>query len=259
MLTNPKLIVTVFVDTTQSDDYYAALLQDSLLNLTTKYLGKIIHVIFEDEISDQERNIERTQIIEMWNSECNYQVEFNSSNYAFFAFSQRKQQFFICLQVEQDILTESQLLELTRELDSLLHIRTLSIEAAQLSNRTHANLNALSAEDYDPLNYHYAARVGLINLYPAKEQRDLFFLPLPDDFYLHIPAKHIETSNKGSIIVVNYDKTASEIEITESVRKIIDYLRAELSKLSVWGEIKWTPKWREVYGTLLASKGMTLN
>jgi hypothetical protein len=105
-------------------------------------------------------------------------------------------------------------------------------------------------------NYFFAADTAWLNIYGNQEERSKRLLPLDDDFYLNIPADHVEKLENGSIMVILYnDPEADTDTIAKKIIEAEKYYEKELTKLGLWGKLKWSVDWREKNREFLKEKG----
>jgi hypothetical protein len=103
----------------------------------------------------------------------------------------------------------------------------------------------LKEEEYSSMNFYFVADACWINVYSRKEIRDQKYLPLPDEFYLNIPAYKIEKLSNGNIFVQLFEDGDGVEQEGIATKKAIEYYKEYLTKLGIWGHMKYTLNWRE--------------
>jgi hypothetical protein len=243
-----KLELVVFQYSAKTDPTFITQINSFINQDLRKVLGKISKV--EKVNKDTKQKIKAVDsLIEL---DCNnFEQAFIFENGMrvdfFFDKNENKVVFFLSGR-KKDEIPDEEILDLSKKLAFLFNFSTFSVKNLTKGVEVWRTLGKIDPSIYSATNFFYAASTSWINIYPPKNIRDTHYLSLPDEFYLNIPADHVEKLDNGSILVnVHKNFSADANEIIEKTKKIVNYYKDELTKVGVWGEIKWSPNWRELY------------
>jgi hypothetical protein len=248
--------LTLFQKTLEGEDKLLIDLQNLLDGSIKKILGNPKSISIKDEKSKAIIKPEN-KILHAVANDFSYHWYYPGGHSLDFYRDKGKNQiaFFITLKKNNPVDIK-EYLQLLREIAAIFTFTTFGVEDRTKSSNVVRQLHKINPEESSYANYYYAAGLFWIEIYPPIELRRKTYLPLPDSFYLNIPAYKVEKYEKNSIFVMETeDLDASVDEIVERDKRILHYYKEELSKLGLWGTVKWGVDWKDKYRDFLREKG----
>lgn len=189
--------------------------------------------------------------------EENWDLYYTSGNHLFTGVNTEKNLFSIGVNVENSqVISKQDLITFTHSVLNYLPFARGHIRNRLVNKQIYAELQKINSKDYDPLGHFFAADTSWVNVYPPQSVRGKHYLNMPDEFYLNIPAYKVEKLANGSIFVMLYpDPEANVNEATKATKQAIDYFKTRLLEFGIWGNVHWSPDWREKYRDFLRTKG----